>query len=270
MSLTKTVEPEALTADDREATYTFVVFNDGEVDLHDVTVTDPGPIGGTGTMGPIDCGGVTDLAVGDKLTCTAVYTAGLDDLDGSALENHAQASGVTPGGTQIGAEADAEVPTVLPNPALSLVKSADTDIATAAGQVITYAFTVTNTGNVTIADVSIEEGDFSGAGELGEIVCPAEAELLAPTDTVVCEAEYIVLAADLTGDALTNTASANGVGPFGPVTSPDSTAEVTTKAPSGPLAVTGGESALPYAAGGLLLVMLGVGTAVLARRRQHG
>ena len=267
MSLVKTVTPAAVTADNRQATYTFTVTNDGDVDLRDVKVTDPGPIGGTGTMGPIDCGGVTTLAVGAKLTCTAVYTAGLGDLDGTALKNEAKATGVSPAGTQVGADASAELPTVTPKPELTLVKSSDTAVATKAGQVITYSFTVTNTGNVNVSDVKITEGSFSGAGKLGAVTCPADAALLAPAATVTCTAPYTVMAADLTGKALTNTASATGTGPNGPVVSAASTAEVKTPAP-GSLAVTGRDAVLPLAGGALAMLLLG-GLVIAAVRRKQ-
>lgn len=267
MSLVKTVTPAAVTADNREATYTFTVTNDGDVDLRDVKVADPGPIGGTGKMGPIDCGGVTTLAVGAKLTCTAVYTAGLGDLDGTALKNEAKATGVSPAGTQVGADASAELPTVTPKPELTLVKSSDTAIATKAGQVITYSFTVTNTGNVNVSDVTIAEGSFSGAGKLGAVTCPVDAALLAPAATVTCTAPYTVLTADLTGKALTNTASATGVGPNGPVVSAASTAEVKTPAP-GSLATTGRDAVLPLAAGALAMLLIG-GFVIAAARRRH-
>lgn len=266
LSLTKTVAPETLTADQREATYTFTVRNDGDVDLHDVAVTDPGPIGGTGTMGAIDCGGVTDLAVDEQIVCTAVYTAGLDDLDGTALKNEAKASGVSPAGTRVDADASAQLPTVAPKPELTLVKSADTEIATRAGQKIVYSFLVTNTGNVTVTDVAVAEGDFSGKGELGDIVCPAAAESLAPQSKVTCTADYTVVAADLTGKAITNTATASGTGPNGAVVSKAAAAQVKTQAPA-ELAVTGSASGFVPAAGALALLLIAGGATVVATRR---
>ena len=267
LSLTKSVSPESLTADQREATYTFTVRNDGDVDLHDVAVSDPGPIGGTGTMGAIDCGGVTDLAVGEQLVCTAVYTAGLDDLDGTALKNEAKASGVSPAGTRVEGDAAAQLPTVAPKPELALVKSADTDVATRAGQKIVYSFLVTNTGNVTVTDVAVAEGDFSGAGELGDVVCPAAAESLAPQAKVTCTADYTVVAADLTGKAITNTATASGTGPNGAVVSKAAAAQVKTEAPA-TLAVTGSASGFAPAAGALALLLIVGGAAFVAARRR--
>ena len=271
MSLTKSVDPTTLTADNREAVYTFTVLNDGDVDLHDVQVSDPGPIGGKGEMGPIDCGGVTDLAVDEELTCTAVYTADLADITGADLKNEATATGLSPAGTPVDADAEATLPTVKPNPELTLVKSADTEVATKAGQVITYSFVVTNTGNVNVADVEVLEGEFSGAGELGEIVCPAEAELLVPTASITCEADYTVVATDLTGKPITNTATAAGTGPNGPVNSEVSEALVKTVAPAvvpAALTNTGGDVSPLIVSAALMLLLAGGVTLLAVKRRQ--
>ena len=116
LSLTKSVSPAQVTAAGQEVEYTFVVLNDGELPLHDVTVSDPGPIGGTGTFGAIDCGEVTELAVDESVTCTATYVAGEGDLTGEPLVNEAAASALSPGGAAVGAEAEASVATVVPAP----------------------------------------------------------------------------------------------------------------------------------------------------------
>lgn len=267
MTITKTVSPESLTADTPVAHYTFTVRNDGDVALRDVAITDAGPIGGTGVFGPIDCGGVTTLAVDAELVCTADYTASPADLTGTALKNEAAVTGLSPAGTAVNATSTAEVATVLPQPQLSIVKSADTSVARQLGQQITYAFTVRNTGNVTVSDIIIVEGEFSGDGDLGDIACPAEAALLAPTAEVTCHADYTVVAADLTGETLKNTATVTGDGPLGTVRSEPSTAEVKTAAPAGVLAATGSEAPLVYGAGAILLLLGGL-SMVIARRKQ--
>lgn len=268
ISITKSVSPSVLTADNPVATYTFTVVNDGDVDLTDVVVTDPGPVGGNGTMSAIDCGGVTELAVDAELTCSATYTADISDLDGAPLTNTASVAAISPAGNTVGGESTAEVGTVLPKPELTLVKSADLEVATAAGQVITYTFSVTNTGNVTITDVAINEVSFSGAGTLGAVVCGEGAASLAPTETVDCHAQYTVVAADLTGRALTNTATATGTGPFGPLESEPSTVTLPTLVPGQSLPVTGVEGMAPLAALAVVLMLLG-GAVVAVRRMQR-
>ncbi|MFF3028059.1 LPXTG cell wall anchor domain-containing protein [Microbacterium sp. NPDC057944] len=117
LSLTKSVNPAQVTKAGQEVVYTFVVLNDGELPLHDVEVSDPGPVGGTGTFGDIDCGEVTELAVDESLTCTATYVAGAGDLTGKPLTNIASATGVSPGGVTVDAGATADLTTVVPQPA---------------------------------------------------------------------------------------------------------------------------------------------------------
>lgn len=84
-----------------------------------------------------------------------------------------------------------------PEPALDPVKTADRTTVDAVGQKITYSFLVTNTGNVTIDDVTVDEGDFTGVGDLTPVTCPDAASSLAPGAQVTCSATYTVVAGDL-------------------------------------------------------------------------
>lgn len=148
-------------------------------------------------------------------------------------------------------------------PSLSLVKSADTQRATTVGQKITYSFVVTNTGNITLHDIAIAEGQFSGKGDLPDPTCPSEP--VAPAASVTCTSVYTVVAADLTGKDLTNTATATGQTPMGnSVESAPSTVAVVTVVP---LVNTGGQSQFALAGAALALLALGGAGLVLARRR---
>ena len=106
---------------------------------------------------------------------------------------------------------------LLPNPALALVKSATPSTYDAAGQVITYSYTVTNTGNVTLP------GPFSVTDDrLPTVVCPATASL-APAASVTCTASHTITQADIDAGSIVNVASASN----GPVTSAPQTETVT-------------------------------------------
>jgi hypothetical protein len=96
--------------------------------------------------------------------------------------------------------------------------------ATASGSSIAYRFAVTNTGNVTITDVSIAEGRFTGTGHFPAIDCPDGAGSLAPGEAIVCTATYALTDADLQAGQVRNTAVAQGDGPGGRIASPPSTA----------------------------------------------
>ncbi|WP_424937091.1 MULTISPECIES: DUF6923 family protein [Bacteria] len=183
-------------------------------------------------------------------------------------------------------------PPVVPAPSLGLVKSADVAQVSSVGEKVTYSFVVTNTGNVDVADVSVTEGSFSGHGTLGDVVCPAEADVLVPAEKVTCTAVYTVVAADLTDEPIVNTATASGTAPGGAaVESSPATARVTTVAPVTPtpsptatptvtpkpsatpkpagssLATTGGADMTGYGIAALILVAAGAGVLAIRRRR---
>ncbi|MEV6124619.1 hypothetical protein AB0M23_29615, partial [Streptomyces sp. NPDC052077] len=98
----------------------------------------------------------------------------------------------------------------------------DTPAALVAGEEITYRFTVTNTGNVTLKDVKVKEGEFTGTGKLGAVDCPEQAASLAPGATLTCTALYTITQADADAGSVTNTATATGTPPSGetPVSPP--------------------------------------------------
>jgi hypothetical protein len=154
------------------------------------------------------------------------------------------------------------------------VKTASTGQATTVGQVVTYTFAVSNTGNVTITNLTITEGSFSGHGYLSPVTCPND-RTVGPGETMRCTATYTIVGADLAADGtLSNTATASGEKPGGSlVTSDPSTASVAevalvgaAAATPGQLAATGGDATVPAIAG---LVALGLGLLVSAVVRKQ-
>ncbi len=91
-----------------------------------------------------------------------------------------------------------------------------------AGQVVSYNFAVTNTGNVTLSDIAIADGPFTGTGALPTPICPQPE--LAPGASQICTSTYTVTQEDVDSDDLTNTATASGTPPGGgaPATSGES------------------------------------------------
>jgi uncharacterized repeat protein (TIGR01451 family) len=212
----------------QEITYSFVVTNTGNVTLTDVTVNEEA-FTGTGALSAIACPAeAASMAPGAHITCTATYVLTQDDVNAGQVTNTATATGTPPGDLEppVSPPSEAQVP-VLPAPGISIVKSATPATMTAVGQVLTYSFVVTNTGNVTLTDVTVNEGEFSGEGSLSAIECPIAAATLLPGQTVTCTADYTTTQADIDSGLLTNTATATGAPPSGePPVSPPSTVDV--------------------------------------------
>ncbi|KAF1712607.1 hypothetical protein CSC70_03640 [Pseudoxanthomonas kalamensis DSM 18571] len=113
------------------------------------------------------------------------------------------------------------VNTFQPAPAMTLVKSADVDTYSTIGQVITYTYTLTNTGNNAITGVSVSDD------KLGPVTCaPTD---IAPTETSTCTATYAIQASDLaaTPGTITNVATGNGTPEGGTLTAPTDTVIIT-------------------------------------------
>jgi uncharacterized repeat protein (TIGR01451 family) len=98
-------------------------------------------------------------------------------------------------------------------PALRLVKKASTTDVSTASALVTYTFTITNTGNVPLHGIAIRDTAFSGTGTLGPI--KGSATTLAPGASTTFTATYHVTAADLNAGTITNTAFADGKAPDG-------------------------------------------------------
>jgi len=200
-------------------TWCFLVTNTGETDL-DVTVTDP-DVGLDRT--------ITDLAPGADET---LYVEGVVDGD---LVNTATGSGVPPYGPPIPHEDEAEVDEI--HPALTVDKTiyaghdsgascAGTEsVTTLDGDPVTWCFAVTNTGDVTLTDLTVDDLPLL-ADETDLTVLSGSLASVAPGDTVT-----LYLEASATGD-VANTATATGVPPVGPDVTDDDTASLEVIAPS--------------------------------------
>ncbi|TYL44872.1 DUF11 domain-containing protein [Nocardioides sp. BGMRC 2183] len=207
--------------------YDYTVTNTGNVALRSITVADD-------KIDDVACE-PTVIAPGEVATCTGSYTLVQADLDAGEVVNVATATGETPGGAAVDSPEDTAAVPLAQLPALDLSKTAslqdrDGDDRADAGETVSYTFEVANTGNVTVADITIDDPMLEDAGV--NISCPADSTL-APGDSLACTASYPVSAADVrAGDPLTNTATASGTDPTGSTaaTDPD-TAVVPTDEP---------------------------------------
>ncbi|MFD4992212.1 hypothetical protein ACFWH7_13145 [Cellulosimicrobium cellulans] len=208
--------------------YTFVATNTGNVTLTDVTISDELDGLSEITYGPWP-GEAGALAPGRSVTATATYTLTQADVDAGQVNNSATASGTPPQGENVSDEDDVTVP-VTPGPAIELRKSSSLDqgAGSVAGDEITYTFAATNTGNVTLTDVSILD-ELAGLSDLSFTWPTGQAGVLAPGEQVVATATYTLTQADIDAGTVHNVATTTGTPPTGdPV---DDVDEVTTPLP---------------------------------------
>ncbi|WP_172832221.1 DUF7507 domain-containing protein [Nakamurella panacisegetis] len=272
ITVVKSATPTTVTVAGDKVTYSFKVTNTGNVTLHQVGVTETA-FSGTGTAPVPSCPSST-LAPGASEVCTATYTATQADIDAGKLTNTATSHGtppVTPGDPHpkpTTSEPSSAKVTAGAAPSITVVKTADTTTVSRVGQQITYSFLVTNTGNVTLTHVTVDEGAFSGTGTLSAISCPSGTASLAPAAKITCTATYLTTAADLAAGTLTNTATAGGTPPGStPIVSVRSEARVLAQPANPPLAYTGVPllTEILWAAAFLLL---GAMALIIGRRRK--
>ncbi len=187
--------------------YNFDVTNNGNVTLSAIIITDTNATGITCPTAP--------LSPGATVTCTASHTVTQADLDAGTIQNTASVVGKQPNGaltTPVGS--NTVVVPVTTSPSLSVVKATSTASFTSAGDVVSYTFTVTNTGNLTMHAIAVTDPQVTG------ISCPVTT--LAPGASTICTATHVVTLADLNTGSITNTASVVGTPPNGTPIAPAS------------------------------------------------
>jgi uncharacterized repeat protein (TIGR01451 family)/gliding motility-associated-like protein len=234
-------------------TYTYTISNTGNVTLFDVSVTEdaldftgtgtlPIPVYGSGGSDEDGEGDLEDIAVGsDTIVYTATYAITQEDIDAGIVTNQAVAGSTDPLGGGVSDDSDDPsdltsnddpTDTIIPqSPDMTIEKTSSLDTGgdgvADAGDVITYTYTVTNTGNVTLFDISVTEdvADFTGTGTLPTPVYVSggsdedgEADLedmIVGSDTIVYSATYILTQEDIDAGIVTNQAVASSTDPLG-------------------------------------------------------
>ena len=195
---------EALVEGDT-VTYSFDVTNTGNVDLANVTVTDP--LAGLSAITPTS---VPELGVGETTTFTATYMVTLVDVNNGQITNTATALADVPEGcTGCPQPTDEDTLIVPPDqvPDIEVEKTSDVGVGEVlvAGDTVTYTFTVENTGNVTLTDVTVTDG-LAGLSAID----PASVASLAPDATANFTATYEVTQEDVDAGLIFNSATTTG------------------------------------------------------------
>lgn len=227
--------------------YTYTITNSGNVtvtnvsviDQHDfaastsalpgvlepASVTDNQPGGpsagqtGDSSDGILADGTWDNLGPGDVVVFTGSYVVTQADLNANGggvtsdgdIDNTATVSGDYDDGTTTVSVSDSSsdsVPLYL-NPLLTVTKVADDDTDVVAGQVITYTYTVTNSGNVDMTAITLSDThkgvvgaltptfDSFSPGGLGSTNTGNTINILRPGDSAIFEATYTVTQDDV-------------------------------------------------------------------------
>ncbi len=196
--------------------YEFTITNQGNVSLSSILLTDPLVTNAVYTSGD-DGDGI--LQVGETWICNGSYAITQQDIDAGEVVNSASVTGTSPTAVVVsdisGDTITNNTPTVTDlcqAASIALVKVGtydDGDCTAAVGDVITYAFSVSNTGNVTLTNVIVEDPLVTMLG--GPIVSLAPGAI----DTTTYTASYTITQQDIDAGVFSNQATVTAAPPTG-------------------------------------------------------
>ena len=193
ITVLKVADVATVTEAGQVITYTYTVTNTGATTLTNVTAVDdaftPGDTGDDIAI-TLD---VTTLAPGESATGTLEYVVTQADIDaGLDLVNVVEADS-----DQTEPVTDPETVTVQADATITVLKVADVATVTEAGQVITYTYTVTNTGATTLTNVTAVDDAFTPGDTGDDIAITLDVTTLAPGESATGTLEYVVTQADI-------------------------------------------------------------------------
>ncbi|WP_316805628.1 beta strand repeat-containing protein, partial [Pedobacter nototheniae] len=204
---TKVVTGTIPTTENGVINYALKVTNTGTVTLTNIIVTDANAI--------VSGSPIATLAAGASATITATHVLTQAEINSGSVTNQASATASDPKNNAVTKVSDdpsttttpndATVTIIAANPLLTLVK---TGTLAANGNTITYSFTVRNTGNVTINNLTLTDSKITG----NIILSPLS---LAPNATATGLAVYTLTQAEKESGSVSNTATVKGKTPAG-------------------------------------------------------
>ncbi len=213
LTVSKVADQASFSAVGEVVTYTITATNSGNTYLNNVVVTD-----NLVTPNTVTC---PVLAPSETCVLIGTYTITQADLDACLVTNIASATAVEPTGSTITAtDFTLQLPAANCTAALSLIKEADQLVCARIGDVIDYIVTATNSGTVTLSNVTVSD----------PLLTPSSASCAAllPGETCVLLGSYMITAADAITGQFANTATASGTGANGSPASAEASATVTT------------------------------------------
>ncbi|MDR6845684.1 gliding motility-associated C-terminal domain-containing protein [Flavobacterium granuli] len=207
-------------------TYTFTVTNTGNTTLNNIVINDALTNSVNLAVSP------STLAPNATGTATASYTIQQSDMDAGQVTNSATATGTTPtggtvtdiSGTTITTDDDT-VNILIQKPSIALVKTGAVGGTGAVGDLITYTFAITNTGNTTLSNIIIDDA-------LTNSVDLLITNILAPNATETATVTYTIQQSDIDAGKVTNTATVTGTTPTNGTVTDTSGTTITTDDPT--------------------------------------
>ena len=194
-----------------EIGYTVKVINTGNVTLRNVTCDDS-----MKEIGRIALDR-TQLAPGETATGTASHAITQSDIDAGTVTNTASSSADAPDASRAVSEESTVSTGIERTPRLTLAKETERTHIPAdearVGEVIPYSLTVSNTGNVTVSGIELE--DELAAKSLKVDWGGNAGHTLAPGQSVPASASYAISDTDVDRGIVENTAQASGKAPNG-------------------------------------------------------
>ncbi|NLG95986.1 MAG: sortase, partial [Chloroflexi bacterium] len=214
-------------------TYTLTVKNIGNVPLTNVNLTSPVP-------GVVISGGpIASLEEDLSTTFTASYTLTQNDIDTGEFSGTFEVAGewTSSSGDMMVATAQAsDTQTLVADPKIALTTvgtlNTGSNNRVDAGDTISYAFTITNTGNVTLTDITLTDLVPGVAVSGGPIASLAPGD----SDSTTFTASYTLTQADVDAGSFTNRVQVTGTPPNN---APNVTDEDEVTTPLAPVPVVG-------------------------------
>jgi uncharacterized repeat protein (TIGR01451 family) len=232
-------------------TYTFSATNTGGIDLTDIDLTDPRCDSTPERTGDGDA----VLAVGERWAYACDHT--IVAADGDPVHNQATVTGDHDGGTV--SDTDSHDIDVI-HPDIDLQKSAS-PTSGPAGTTIVYTYAVTNTGDTTLFDISVDDDMVGHVGDIPSLAAGQSSEL--------------TFEITLGSSPITNVATAAGSDVLGASVSDADEVTVSAVAGGGGGDGTGGGSPFTGSSAGILsgwaaaLAVMGSLLLLVASRRRH-
>jgi uncharacterized repeat protein (TIGR01451 family) len=241
LMLQKSVSPLVAAGAGATVTYSYLITNTGNVTLTDVHPRDTA-FSGTGTASAITCTAVVPttrskrplqpqssmvLDPGQSGTCADTYKLTQADADAGKVTNTATATGTPPTGPAVISAPSSATVTIPGHPVIVVIKTASPTSLSRAGDTVRYRYLVTNTGNVTLTGIKVNDL----LRGLSAIDCPSAA--LDPGRAMTCTARYRLTQANVNAGKVINTATTTGTPPKGPAVTSDPSS-VTVVIPASP------------------------------------